>query len=183
MLLPFPQYSSITRFRATAGDSVYHAFTLRVDRRFAKGFSLLASYTASKLIDNTGEHFSSRTSVTNPNNLGADRSLADYDMPQRLVASCIWQLPFGPGQTRFNKGLIPTIVGAWQVNGILSFNAGFPMVITVPNVTNVTGLNSRAIRLRSGVLASGQTPDHWFDTTAFLPANPYTFGTDSRTVR
>ena len=181
LLLPFPQYSSITRFRATVGDSIYHAFTLRVDRRFSKGFSLLTSYTASKLIDNTGEHFSSRTNVSNPNNLRADRSLADYDMPQRLVVTGIWQLPFGPGHSRFSHGLLSAIVGAWQVNGILSLNSGFPMVITAPNVTNVTGLNSRAIRLRSGVLSAGQTRDRWFDTTAFLPANPYTLGNDSRT--
>ena len=181
LLLPFPQYSSITRFRATEGDSIYHAFTVRVDRRFAKGFSMLASYTASKLIDNTGEHFSSRTNVSNPKNLRADRSLADYDLPQRLVVSGIWQLPFGPGQRRFSRGWLPAVVGAWQVNGILSLQKGFPMVITAPNVTNVTGLNSRAIRLRSGVLTSGQTRDRWFDTSAFVSAEPYTLGNDSRT--
>ena len=102
-------------------------------------------------------------------------------MPQRLVVTGIWQLPFGPGHSRFSHGLLSAIVGAWQVNGILSLNSGFPMVITAPNVTNVTGLNSRAIRLRSGVLSAGQTRDRWFDTTAFLPANPYTLGNDSRT--
>lgn len=181
LLLAFPQYSSITLFRRPIGDSIYHAFTFRADRRFARRFSLLISYTASKLIDNTGEHFSSRTSVSNPRNLRADRSLADYDMPQRLVATYVWQLPFGPGQARFNKGVLAKVVGAWQVNGILSLNKGFPMVITAPNVTNLPGMSSRAIRLHSGVLAQGQTPDHWFDTAAFIPATPYTFGTDSRT--
>ena len=181
LLLPFPQYSSITIFRATAGDSIYHAFTFRADKRFSRGFSVLLSYTASKLIDNTGEHFSSRTSVSNPRNLRQDRSLADYDLPQRVVASYVWRLPFGPGQARFNKGLAAAVVGAWQVNGIASLQKGFPMVITAPNVTNLPGMSSRAIRLRSGVLSEGQTRDRWFDTDAFVPANPYTFGTDSRT--
>ncbi|MFB3826927.1 MAG: carboxypeptidase regulatory-like domain-containing protein [Bryobacteraceae bacterium] len=175
LLLPFPQYSSITLFRRPAGDSVYHAFTLRADKRFSGGFSILLSYTASKLIDNTGEHFSSRTSVSNPRNLRADRSLADYDLPQRVVASFVWQLP------RLRKSALGKVLGGWQVNGIASAQKGFPMVITTPNVTNLPGMNSRAIRVRSGVLAEGRTRDRWFDTGAFLPANPYTFGTDSRT--
>jgi hypothetical protein len=181
LLLPFSQYTSITLHDYPVGDSIYHGFTLRADKRFSHGFTVLASYTASKEIDDVGEHFAGRTNITNPYNLRSNRSVADYDAPQRLVVSYVWQLPFGPGQARFNSGLAAKVIGAWQVNGITALQKGLPIVITGPNESNLPGLTSRANRLHSGVLASGQTPDHWFDTSAFVPAQPYTLGSDSRT--
>ena len=88
---------------------------------------------------------------------------------------------FGPGQQHFHSGLLPTLIGAWQINGISSFQKGMPVVISAPNQSGLPGLTSRAVRLHSGVLASGQTRDHWFDTTAFTSAQQYTLGSDSRT--
>jgi Carboxypeptidase regulatory-like domain/TonB dependent receptor len=181
LLQPFPQYGAITLHDFPVGDSVYHAVVLRADKRFSHGFTVLASFTGGKEIDNVGEHFSGRTTITNPYDLRSNRSLADYDVPQRLVVSYIWQLPFGPGQTHFSSGIWSKVVGAWQINGISSFQKGLPIVITAPNESGISGLTSKAQRLHSGVLSSGQTVDHWFDTTAFVPAAPFTLGSDSRT--
>jgi hypothetical protein len=175
LLLPYPQYTSITLHSYPVGDSSYNAFILRVDRRFAHGFTMLAAYTAGKEIDDVGEHFSGRTNISNPYNLRQGRSVADYDVPQRLVVSYVWQLP------RFHAGLASKVVGAWQVNGITSMQKGMPIVITGPNTAALPGLTSRADRLHSGVLSSGQTADHWFDTTAFVSAAAFSLGSDSRT--
>jgi hypothetical protein len=181
LLLPYPQYTSITLHSYPAGDSNYHALTLKVDKRFSHGMTFLASYTAAKEIDNVAEHFSGRTAIANPYNLRQGRSVADYDVPQRLVASYIWQMPFGPGQARFNRGLLANIVGNWQINGVTSIQKGMPVVITGPNTANLPGLTSQADRLRSAVLSTGQTADRWFDTAAFASAPAYTLGSDSRT--
>jgi hypothetical protein len=180
LLLPYPQYTSITLHDYPSGDSSYHSFILRVDKRMSHGLTLLASYTASKEIDDSAEHFSGRSSVANPYNLRQSRALADYDVPQRLVVSYIWQMPFGPGQAHFNRGLLPALVGNWQVNGITSMQKGMPVNIAGPNTADLPGLTSQADRLRSGVLSSGQTPDHWFDTAAFVSAKAYSLGSDSR---
>jgi hypothetical protein len=93
-----------------------------------------------------------------PTTCRQNRSVADYDVPQRLVVSYVWQLPFGPGQPHFRTGMLSKVVGAWQVNGITSMQKGMPIVITGPNTANLPGLTSRATRLHSGALASGQTP-------------------------
>ncbi len=180
-LLPYPQYTSITLHDQPFGDSIYHALTLKTDKRFSHGFTVLGSYTFSKEIDDVGEHFSGRTSVSDPYNLRQNRSVADYDVPQRLVVTYIWQLPFGPGQAHFRSGLLPAIVGAWQVNGITAFQRGMPIVITAPNTADLPGLTSRADRIANPILTSGQTPDHWFNTAAFVSAQPYSLGSDSRT--
>ncbi len=179
-LLPYPQYTSITLHDYPYGDSIYHALTLKADKRFSHGFTVLGSYTFGKEIDDAAEHFSRRTSISDIYNLRQNRSLADYDVPQRLVVTYIWQLPFGPGQQHFHSGALATVIGAWQVNGIATLQRGMPIVITAPNTADLSGLTSRADRLHSGVLSSGQTPDHWFDTTAFVSAQPYSLGSDSR---
>ncbi len=181
LLLPFPQYTSINLHDYPVGDSSYNAFTARVDKRFAHGFTIEGSFTASKEIDDVGEHFSGRSGITDPYNLRLDRSVADYDVPQRLVVSYIWQLPFGPGQSHFHSGLLATMVGNWQVNGITSLQKGEPIVISAPNVSGLPGLTSGANRTGTGALPGGPTADEWFDTNAFTAALPYTLGTDSRT--
>jgi hypothetical protein len=50
-LRPYPQFIGVSSRNATYGASVYHAMLLKVERRLSKGFSVLAAYTWSKLID------------------------------------------------------------------------------------------------------------------------------------
>jgi hypothetical protein len=50
-MLPYPQYCSrLYPITENAGDSTYHSFQIKVDKRFSEGMFLLASYTWSKLI-------------------------------------------------------------------------------------------------------------------------------------
>ena len=51
LLTPYPQYTGVTQARAAYGDSIYHAFMLRLERRVARGLTLQANYTVSKTID------------------------------------------------------------------------------------------------------------------------------------
>ena len=51
LLRPYPQYDGVSAFRVPGAKSIYHGFTARADKRFAKGLSLLASYTLGELKD------------------------------------------------------------------------------------------------------------------------------------
>ena len=181
LLLPYPQYGNITQFRAQVGDSIYHALTVKVDKRFSHGFSVLGSYTNSKSIDNVTERFSGRSSTSNVNDLSRDRSVSESDVAQRLVVSYIFDLPFGAGRRFASDGVLAKIIGGFQFSGITVFQSGLPIVITVPNAAAFPGLNSRAVRLRSGRLSEGQTRDRYFDTSAFARPDAFTLGNDSRT--
>ena len=55
LLRPFPQYTGVTPFRKPQANSLYHSFTLRVEKRFSHGLNLLASLTAGKLIDDASQ--------------------------------------------------------------------------------------------------------------------------------
>jgi hypothetical protein len=182
VLQPFNHYDGISRFRDAVGDSVYHALTLRLEKRAMRNLTLNVSYTAGKLIDNVQERFSGRTSVLDPNNLKLSRSIADFDRAQFLVVNYIYELPWGKGKSWLQTGPLSAIVGNWQVSGITTFATGTPVVITGPNDVHLPGVGGYANRLRSSVLPSDQQNiDRWFDTTAFAAAPPYTLPNGSRT--
>ncbi|MDX1979502.1 MAG: hypothetical protein SFV51_04475, partial [Bryobacteraceae bacterium] len=81
LLDTYPQFAAAAGY-ATLADSIYHAATLRVEKRFSQGLSLLLAYTFSKLIDNNtgdgGNNFSESgdNSVRNWDNLAAERSVS-----------------------------------------------------------------------------------------------------------
>ena len=182
LLRPFPQYTDITRFRDPVGDSIYHGMTVRLDKRMKQGLSFQAAYTVSKLIDNVQERFGGRSAFIDPNNLALSRSISDEDRSQVLKINYIYELPFGQGRRWLKRGLISGLLGNWQVAGVTTFAKGRPVIITAPSNTRLPGVTAYALRLKSPVLPSGQqTPDRWFDTTAFMTAPQFSLGSDSRT--
>jgi hypothetical protein len=182
LLRPFPQYTGVTQIRAAIGDSVYHGFTLHVKKKTSHGLTLQANYTISKEIDDAQERFAGRSNFIDPNNLKLSRAISEWDRPNYLVISYVYELPFGPGKQWLGKGALARIVASWQVSGVTSFGSGVPLVITAPCSTNLPGVNCTPLRLKDPVLPSGQgTISHYFDTTAFAVPPAFSLGSDSRT--
>ncbi|MEX2262817.1 MAG: TonB-dependent receptor [Bryobacteraceae bacterium] len=88
---PYPHFTGVTQREFTDGSATYHAFLLKLERRFARGLTFLASYTNAKLIDNIGNRQDNY-------NLAGERSLSSIHTPQRLVISGVWEIPVGPGR-------------------------------------------------------------------------------------
>jgi len=183
LLLPWPQYTGITCIRCSRGDSVYHAATLRVEKRMSHGLMFQSSYTFGKLIDDVPERFASAGSTSiDPYNLRLSRSVSDNNRAQVWVSNFIYELPFGHGKKFLSKGIGGMILGNWQATGILTVETGTPIVIAAPSQTQLPGVSSYAVRTKNPNLPSGQRSlNEWFDTTAFGVAPLYTLGTDSRT--
>jgi len=182
LLQPFNHYTGVARFRDAIGDSVYHAFTLRLEKKAMRSLTVNVSYTLGKLIDNVQERFSGRTGLLDPNNLSLSRSIADFDRPQYFVVNYIYEFPWGKGKRWLQHGPLAAIAGNWQLSGITTFGAGTPVVITGPNDTHLPGVGGYASRLKSPVIPADQRNiDRWFDTTAFAPAPAYTLPNGSRT--
>ncbi|MGH9437464.1 MAG: hypothetical protein ACRD22_06090, partial [Terriglobia bacterium] len=159
-LLPFPNYTGISQVNVPAGNSIYNAFTARVEKRTSKGLAFLASYTWSKAIDDIG-------APLDMENRQNERGLSSFNVPQRLVFSWTYQLPFGKGRT-FGTGWNPAVnqvLGNWDFNGIMTLSEGQPVSIGRPSVNNG----------KSAAL-SNPTIDEWFNTSVFSPAAPFTFG-------
>lgn len=114
----------LTNFSNGLSDS--HEFQLTVDKRFSKGFIFRAAYTVSKTIDLTSGFRARSSEYTDPLDFRLDRSLADFDTPQRLVISGLWELPFDHG---VQNGILKTILGGWQFNAIAAYQKGNPFTL------------------------------------------------------
>jgi hypothetical protein len=161
---------------------VYHGFTLRAERPFSHGLLFQASYTGAKLIDDVNERFLGGTNYINPYNLRMSRALSAQDVSQRFVANYVYELPFGHGKKLLSHGIASWVLGNWQTSGIFSAQTGAPISIgPACTFSGATGLGCYADRLKNPNLASGQSMNQWFDTTAFASPAPYSFGNGSRT--
>jgi len=123
----------VRRVRTSQGNSAYHSLQARLDRRFAKGFQLAASYTWSKSLDSTSEGIAQvNTQSANINlnsvpvaqgGLKLDRGVSDFHRGQRLSLLYLWEIP-GP-----SKGLWKHALGGWSIAGITTFQSGTPFTM------------------------------------------------------
>ncbi|MBI4909531.1 MAG: TonB-dependent receptor [Acidobacteria bacterium] len=191
LLLRYPQYTGF-RTTAKAGNSTYHSLQMKAEKRFSSGGRLLAAYTFSKLISdvesNTGWLDGGQNAgYQDQNNLRAERSLASWDSRHRMVLSYVYDLPFGRNQMLLAGvgGVAGKLVSGWGVNGISTFQAGFPVGMTAtPNQTGFnTGLRPNAVSGCNAVLdgPAQSRLDGWWNKACFTVPAAFTFGNLSRT--
>ncbi|WP_031499640.1 TonB-dependent receptor [Bryobacter aggregatus] len=162
-LLPYPQYfgdSGVQQVLVPAGNTSYHAGTLQADKRLTGGFTLMASYTWSKAIDD----------ISTPidfYNRKLNKALSGFDTPHMFVGSWVYQLPFGKGR-RFGNSMhrvSNAILGGWDWSGIARIQSGQPISVSTPSLNL-----GRSAKLDNPSIAK------WFDTSAFTNAQAFTFG-------
>jgi len=184
LLRPYPQYQQLLLVREDSGDSEYESVQFRLDKQFSHGLNVNAGYTISKLMT---DDFESGVNETGPQNAlynnHYNHTIDTNDVPQRLVVSWMYELPFGKGKAYLGSGLISKVLGGWEWSGIAAFQRGIPLRIAGPDNTGLPsfGLNvGRGNRLCNPV-QSNPTMNEYFNTSCFAPAPPFTIPTDSLT--
>jgi hypothetical protein len=187
LLRPFPQYTSVNAFRKPQANSLYHSFTLRVEKRYSNGLNLLVSFTGGKLIDDASQTVTFLGAAGQKQdfyNRAAERSVSTQDVSRRLVISGNYELPFG--RRKPYLAALPTavdfVLGGWQVNGIATFQTGIPLQIS--NGGNNTFLGSPGQRPNNNGTSpklAEPTMERYFNTSVFSQAPNFTFGNTSRT--
>ena len=159
-------------------SSSYHGFMAKLDKRFSRGLQGLVSYTWSKNLDYGGSAASGGGAVGGPQHstlLGASRGPSGFDVPHRLVGNFVYELP-----GRDLKGILGTIAGGWQANGILTLSSGRPFTVYMDNsVTN--GAGGWPDRVGSGKL-DNPTRTAWYDKAAFRRPDSARFGNSGRGI-
>jgi hypothetical protein len=89
------------------------------------GFTVRTAYTLSKTIDTLSGFRSRSGQSTNPLNYRQDRALADFDTPQRLVISGLWELPLD-NPFRSSAGFVKKVTQGWEIAAVAEFQAGNP---------------------------------------------------------
>ena len=191
LLKPYPQYTTVSRYRQNVGTSFYQGAFVRLEQRVARGLSYLVSYTRSTLRDDASSVFDgsvltgpvANAPVADSFNRGLERDYSTGDIPHVLVASAVWDLPFGPGRARHPRGLFGAIVNGWSAAGVLTLQSGLPVAVTQATNTNAfAGFGTQRPNLvgEPALPAGERSTSRWFNTQAFAAAPQFTLGSSSR---
>ena len=196
LLKAYPQYATVFSYRKPDSGSHYNAVTVKLDKRLSNGLSLLVSFTGSKLMDDASAAVSylgpSSGTYANQFNPHGQFGLSTQDVSRIFSAGYLYELPFGRGQ-RFlahENGIVDHLVGGWQTNGIIQWDAGTPIVLS--GATDQSGLlllstngvnqNEPAAEAPGNANISHQTLSHWFNTSIFSQPKQFTIGNAPRAL-
>lgn len=131
LLRAYPQYPNLQMTNANLGSADQQMVTFTLQKRFAEGLQLLATYTRSVMYE--------ATSKLNASDRELERRLANEDRPNRLVLSGIYALPFGERGTLGSSASrwLRTAISGWTVSGIYTYQSG--SVVSWGNVIYLGG--------------------------------------------
>jgi hypothetical protein len=185
---PYPALGDI-QWMENRVNSDYNSFQVSLEKRLSRGLTGLVSYTLGEAITDAPDHISTSGGGAGVDtgtfrepqdayNLAAERGPAEFDVRHRLVASYVWELPFGQGRkfgSQWNQAT-NFVLGGWQLTGIHVVQSGLALTATLggASVLNLGGeRRARPNLVGDPELPSSQrTIQRWFNTDAFAAFSP-----------
>ena len=164
LLVPYPQYGTITQTNTDGRQLRTHSFEARFQRPFTKGLSFLAAYAWNR--ERRQEWFDDRAQyevLTSGGESGWEWRPTDSPV-HRMTAAVTWQIPVGKDQ-RFLSAMptaLDLLVGGWQFTTTGRYYSG------------------RLLLFSNSYVVSGDpkidnpTRDRWFDTSKFAVVPAFT---------
>ena len=167
-------YSTIT-LMDDGVNTHYNAVRVTGQHRFSKNYTVLASYTFSKCLQDT-ETLANRVTgnnESNPYNRDADYGPCDFDLRHNFVASSVYQSP------SLHNRAVDFAAGAWQIGFLLSYYNGYPFTPVTGTDASLSGVGLDRPNVVSNVnpYTKNMTTLAWLNPTAFTTNPPGTFGT------
>jgi hypothetical protein len=191
LLKPFPRFQNVILYRNNVGNSSYHGFYSKLEKRFSRGLTFLASYTFSKLLDDASSVFDATLGLgsvasfpmADSRDRRRERDVASGDIPQVLAISSTYELPIGSGHAINPDGILGRLASGWQIMGALSVQSGLPLTVT--QTTNFNSFAGFATQRPScgpdrELSGSERTTARFFNTAAFTTTPQFQLGTCSR---
>jgi Carboxypeptidase regulatory-like domain/TonB-dependent Receptor Plug Domain len=143
---PYPTWGGYIGTQWTYGDiteagnvfwSHFNALQFKYEQRFVQGLTLLNSFTWERSTDNASASLEGNTpSPQDANNLAADYSQSDYNLPVANVTSLVYELPVGCGKQYLSSAnsFVDALLGGWQVSAVNTMQGGTPFnIVYTPN--------------------------------------------------
>ena len=151
-----PLLGQLSKNNMPLGTNRYDALLVKVEHRFSKGFSIINSFTYSKLFEDT--------SLLGPEIAGihVEHKLGGEDRPLHLSVAPIWEIPVGRGR-RFGSSMpkiANAVAGGWELTGQFTLQSGVPVVFGTDSFFTGKGFS---------LPPDKQSLNQWFDTSQFLP--------------
>ncbi|MEN6602415.1 MAG: carboxypeptidase regulatory-like domain-containing protein [Bryobacteraceae bacterium] len=153
LMRPIKIFGGQNRTGNPAGKNQYDSMQAKVERRFRNGFSLLFSYTFSKLFEDTSFW---------GNEIGGviEHKLGGEDRPHKVSIAPIVQIPVGRGKALGHDmpKFLDVFAGGWQVSGQYIIQSGSPVVFSTDSFFDGQDFH---------IDRTARTLDKWFDTAHF----------------
>lgn len=182
-LRPYPQYLAINSRSNPNGNSTYHALQAKVEKRFSRGFTVLAAYTWSKSLTDGNILAGGGPAGQTYYNRGLEKAISTDDVPHNFALSYVYELPFGAGRRWLTQGPASKVFGGWSITGIHQYQSGKPIVLSANNTLPLFNglLRPDAITGVSKTLAfNDPATDRVINPAAFAAPGPLRFGTAAR---
>ena len=122
-LLQFPQFTNLW-VQEYNGNNRYTSLQLQINKRFATGVTMNATYTYSNLRERVG--------YLNPSDTVLEDRISEFDRPHRFTFAGVYELPIGRGRLLGNdmNRVLDAFIGGWQLNGTYEWQSGEPFLLT-----------------------------------------------------
>jgi hypothetical protein len=184
-LRPYPQFGDMEIYGSTYGNSNYHSFQLKVDKRYRGGLTGTLAYTWSKFLTDAPMY---DTYGGRQDHYLREQSYHPSNLPHMLTASALYELPFGRGK-RWGAslpGVARVLAGGWQVAAVMAYTSGRLLNVSANNTLAYFNPGRRpdivSNDIRSSVDMSDFDPalDVFLNRAAFADAAPGRFGNAPR---
>jgi hypothetical protein len=179
---PYRGFGTITSLEAQA-NSLYNSLQISAHRHVGR-LSFDLAYTWSHSLDDSSDRYDGN--FVDSYNLGLTRASSNFDQRQILNIGYVYDLPFFT-----QTGLTHTMLGGWQLSGLVAFQTGTPFSLgnglfnagvgngtgagsfldIVGNPNNLSGVNGNVQGVVGPLL---------FNPAAFAAGQGLTFGTSGR---
>lgn len=115
LLLPFPQFGTITDNFMPIGSASFDSLQVKAEKRYSRGFYSILSYTWSKALQTN--------SFLNPQDTAPSKTFASFDQAYRMSLSGGYHIP----EFANRNWAVRNVLGGWQLNMIGTWQAGRPV--------------------------------------------------------
>lgn len=142
-LRPFPQYSGVSIYGSSFGNSSYHSFQYKLDKRYRRGLSGTVAYTWSKFLADAAMF---DDNPAQQDALKREKSYHPTDYPHVLTFSLMYNVPFKGSNKAVNF-----LLAGWQLATVNTYSSGARLYPTTSNPLPFFNLGLRPNLVSSNV--------------------------------
>jgi hypothetical protein len=176
---PYPAFGSLSGSNFN-GISNYDSLQLDLRKRYSYGLTFDVNYAWSHMLDDQDSAGWGSTAGAQVwqfgNNPSSNYGNSNFDIPQALKGTVVYELPFGMGKPFMNQNaVLDAALGGWRLSGTFIYQDGTPFTVLDAGVNdysqagqvfaNPTGMNPFSGTCPNG--ASTHTVTCWFNPAAF----------------
>jgi hypothetical protein len=170
--------------------SNYDALQAKLEHS-GSAYSAILSYSYAHSLDDKSSEagINGDTSGNGPQNeydFRADYSSSSFDITHSFVGSVTANLPLGKGRHYLagSSRALATVVGGWQMNGIVTLRTGFPFSVAATDINFINQCFGQRADVVGNPKAGGfhKGVNEWFNTASFAQPAMGNYGNSSRNI-